>query len=189
MVSAAVPYDVMLVKLLRATPQSQRLQILQTRNSSGKTILHRVTLGSGGHPALIKTILDLYPKSMRLQAVMERDCHQQTILHIAAKRDSVESLKMLILDLVPESQREQAVCMTNIFGENLFHCAARSGKLENINFILTLLSDAHEFWRWYVEMGVLLCIVRPIQAVLSALQLYLHFIQNGSVLTSFVRQM
>ncbi len=65
----AVCYDVMLVKMLRATPESFRSQFLNhhQRNEFESTLLHRAALSD--NPESIKAILAFYPESQRFSGL------------------------------------------------------------------------------------------------------------------------
>ncbi len=133
-------YEVMLPKMLRKIPQSERLSMVQRRDSNQMTLLH--SAAESGNLESIKIILDLYPELERLQAVKRKDMERKTVLHHAAYARNTLAIK-LILPLYPESERLEAVHTEDRDGWTILNCAGRSGNLEAIRLILSLLPESH----------------------------------------------
>ncbi len=142
MLSEAVTmrYEVMLLKMLRKVPQSERLSMAQRRDPNQMTLLH--SAAESGNLESIKIILDLYPELERLQAVKRKDMERKTVLHHAAYARNTLAIK-LILPLYPESERLEAVHTEDRDGWAVLHCAGGSGNLEAIRLILSLLPESH----------------------------------------------
>ncbi len=91
MLTHAVPYEVMLAKMLRAVPiQLERLQVVSEKDEyGGGTLLH--VAAKLGNPESIRTVLALYPESERLKALGLRDENGCTVLHCAISSNRAES--------------------------------------------------------------------------------------------------
>ncbi len=141
MVSDALPYEVMFVKMLRTVPtESERLQLVSERDSLGMTLLHRAAWTN--RIECIKVILALYPdEAERLQAVKGRDTFRWTVLHYAASSGNPDLIQ-LILVLYPESERLQSLNMKNNDDWTVLHCVAHSGDLVCIKIILSLYPES-----------------------------------------------
>ncbi len=139
MLTDALPYEVMLSKMLRTTPtQSERLQQVSERDPFERTLLHRAALA--GNAESIKTLLALCTESEGLKTTSMQDRNGWTALHCAAYSDNPELMK-LILANYPESERLQAVSVTDNSGWTLLHCAVWSGNRESIETILALYPE------------------------------------------------
>ena len=143
MLADAVPYEVMLAKMLRTVPtQSERFQLVKGQyDTTGRLVrssLHDAAK-SGNHESL-KIILSLYPnESKRLLAVRKKDRRGNTVLHYAATSKEIDCFKT-ILFLYPESERLHAVNIKDSY-ETTVYCAARSGNSESIKLILSLYPE------------------------------------------------
>ncbi len=154
MLTHAVPYEVMLSKMLRAVPtQLERLELVKNEwrgvtvlphlravwDQRKQTILHRAA-SSGNHESL-KTVLALFPESERLQVVSMQDSKGRTVLHFAAESGNSDSIKTL-LSLHPESERLKVVNSGHREEHTVLHAAARSGSFEAIETILSLYPES-----------------------------------------------
>lgn len=136
----AVCYDVMLVKMLRAIPESFRSQFLNhQRNEFESTLLHRAALSD--NPESIKALLAFYPESQRIQALSEKDRSGSTVLHCAAISGNTETIQT-VLSAYPESQRFDAVCAQDRSNQTVLHYAAISGSLESVQAIFALYPES-----------------------------------------------
>ncbi len=139
MLTDAVPYEVMLGKMLRAVPtESERLELVSERDKKEKTLLHRVA--QAGNPDSIEFILSLYPESERKHVVNIQDQYG-TVLHAAAYSEHPESLKT-VLRMYPESECLQAVRMPDHYGRTVLHHVTNSGKVECLKHLLTLYPES-----------------------------------------------
>ena len=128
-------YDVMLVKMVRTIPQSERLQVGRMHDKDyGRTLLHHAA--NSGDFSILKVILTLYPsvsenvpvesvknrfgKSQTpvLRAVRTRDFEGKTVVHHAACSRNLELMRHLIL-LFPESERSQVLNMLDRYGRTV----------------------------------------------------------------------
>ncbi len=139
MLSYATSYEVMLVKMLRTVPETERLQTVSKTDGDGMTLLHHAAK-SGNHLS-IRVLLALYPESERLLVVSNTDGRKDTVLHHAVYSGNLESIKTII-QLLPESERFQVVRMQNAFGSTMLHDESVSESCEMIQFILRLLPEA-----------------------------------------------
>ncbi len=143
MLSAALPYEAMFVKMLRAVPtHSERLQLVSRKCEwTEVTLLHSVA--EAGHLESLKAILALYAgESERLQAVGMRDSNGCNVLHFATYSGNAESIR-LILTLYSETERLLAVKEWFSVGTAL-HIATRSGNFESIETILDVYPSESE---------------------------------------------
>ncbi len=139
--SAAAPYEVMLAKMLRATPQSCCFRVMNLRNDFGETVLHRTALS--GNPDSIKAILAFYPKARHIQALDAKDRSDSTVLHCAAISGNSEAIQT-VLNVYPESQRLNAVCTQDRSNRTALYYAERSGKPECVRVILDLYPNSQQ---------------------------------------------
>ncbi len=140
MLSNAVPYEVMLAKMLRAVPQSERLQIVSEQDHYGLTLLHSAAME--GKLESVKTILALYPKSQHPQVVNTRDTDGRTVLHWDACSGNHETTEYIFTTCLSESQRVQAVIIQDKNGDTTLHYAAFSDNFEMIQFLLHSISES-----------------------------------------------
>ena len=139
MVSTAAPYEVMIAKMLRATPESLLYQVLNMKNNFDENVLHLAALS--GNPESIRAILAFYPESQRIQALNVKDINGGIALHHAAISGNPESIKA-ILNLYPESQHLQIMMNAkDDIERTILHYAAYS-KNSIVN-ILDLFSESH----------------------------------------------
>ncbi len=132
-------FEVMFHKMLRAVPESERLQMVREPYVTGWTLFHYAA--DMGNLEATRAIIDLYPEPERLHATRVQDSNGCTVLHCAAKSGSVECIKA-ILSLYPELERLQALGSQDKMGETILHCAARSGNCESLEAILALYPKA-----------------------------------------------
>lgn len=143
MILEAVRYDVMLTKMLRTIPESQRLQMVNQRDFYGSTLLHDAA--RSGNFASIKVLLDLYPQSQHWHVVSKKGSLGMTVLHHATFSGNCESVRF-ILALYPETeQRIQAVSVQDEHGRTALHYAARVGNIELIQLLLGSLPESERF--------------------------------------------
>ncbi len=136
----AVCYDVMIAKMLRASPESFRSQFLNhQRNEFESTLLHRAALSD--NPESIKAILAFYPESQRIQALSAKDRSGSTVLHCAAISGNTKTIQT-VLSVYPESQRFDAVCAQDRSNQTVLHYAAISGCLESVQVIFALYPES-----------------------------------------------
>ncbi len=141
MLSDAICYDVMLTKMLRAIPESQRLHVVSGQDLCGWSLLHCAAYS--GNLESIKAIFSLYPESeyWGLVSSPDRDC-QQTALHIAASTADSGMIKF-ILSLLPESQHLEAMSLQDHNERTVLHYATESPEPNStIQFILSLFSES-----------------------------------------------
>ncbi len=135
----AASYDVMLVKMLRTVPESQRAKIVIQPVRSGRSILH--CAASEGYHESTLTILSFVPESERLRIVSERcPTDRSSVLHLAAASGNLELVKS-ILTLYPESERFCAVTSRDMRQRTVLFMAVISENLELIEFILMLFPE------------------------------------------------
>ncbi len=139
LLEAAMRFDVMLLKMLRSFPESERLQTICKQDPFGNIVLHYVA--SSKLMKCTKDVLALCPESEWKQAVMTCDNFGKTVLHCAARSGNFDSLETM-LALFPESERLDLVRMSDQYGGTMLHYAARSGSIECIQAILSLYPES-----------------------------------------------
>ena len=95
MICEAVCYDVMLAKMLKTFPESERMQIVREFDKEyDKTLLHHAA--ESDNPASIKTILALYSESDLLHAMHKKDENGWTIVRYAVSSGNIECIKLIL---------------------------------------------------------------------------------------------
>ena len=138
LISIALPYEVMLSKMLQSVPtQSQRLQLVSEKNA--RPLLNRAARGNVGS---LKTILSIFPSpAERLNVVRMQDNNGWNLLHWAARSGHRESIQF-ILSLYPETERLQALGTQDKDTRIVLHHAAHSGNLESLKTVLALYPES-----------------------------------------------
>ena len=139
----AVRYEVMLDKMLRTIPESQRANIVIQPLTSRRPILH--SAARAGYHDSIHTILSLVPAAERLRIVSEpcSSLDKSTVLHLAAASGNLECVRTMVA-LYPESERFRAVWARDICQHTVLFMAAASVILELIKYILTLFPESEQ---------------------------------------------
>ncbi len=141
MLSAAIPYEAMFVKMLRNLgTETEQLQLVSKANGwTRMSILHRVA--SSGSVECLKAIIAIHPESERLQVAKRQNINGQDALHLAAQSGNAASIK-LILDLYPEAERLPAVRSRDGSRETVLHHVANAGNLESLKLVLSLYPES-----------------------------------------------
>ena len=139
MLLAAVPYDVMFVKMLRLIPRSVCFEVLIEKGKESRSVLHRAV--NAGKHELVRAIFASLPTSEHYQAVTIRGSYGMTTLHYAGDSGNMECIKT-VLDLYPESKYSSVLCAQTGYRRTVLHCAARSNNFELIKFLIELIPEA-----------------------------------------------
>lgn len=134
-----VCYEVMLVKMLKTLPESQRLQIVRELDEYDKTLLHYAA--DAGNPESIHFMLSVLPKSEHIHVVSKQDTYGWSVLHYAAKSGNLQSI-MAILAVYPEPQHEQLLTPEAWVGITPLHRVFGSKEVDTIEAILCMLTES-----------------------------------------------
>ena len=113
-------YEVMLIKLLAAFSEVERLAVVNELNHKGRTVLQEAA--NSGNTQAFETVLALYPKTQRLAAAKATDKDGNTLLHLAVKSGNGE-IFLTVLALYPPEERLAAVKTYNHKNKMVFNLA------------------------------------------------------------------
>lgn len=148
MLSEGAVYDVMLKKMFRLIPPSQRVQTIEMRDEFGRTVLH--CAAAALNPESIRYILALLSDSQYLHATKALDQIEKNVLHHAAgsyerslgwftefQSSRAQSIKT-ILNGLPESERMKIGSTCDWCGVTALHDASRMGDLHSVKELLAI---------------------------------------------------
>ncbi len=136
----AVKYEVMLFKMLRAIPESLRLQFVTDRSTYyERSALHCAAMS--GNIESFKAILSIYLQSDQFKAMSVRDLiglEKEGLIGLCDTAYNSEMIQYL-LNLLPESQRLPTVKVSDDRGRTILHLVARC--FESTKAILSLYPE------------------------------------------------
>ena len=116
----------------------ERLQLLQTKDSLDRTVLHHAADYSDTEA--VQVILESVSEEMRCTLISMGDNNKQTPIHIAGWRRNSEALEMM-MRLITVEMRYKLLQLPDEYGLTPLYCSAQYGRTECIRVIADSVSS------------------------------------------------